>query len=171
MHALIRFSHIAAGNASPPPKSTPPSSKKLGCVPEHYTLASLRYELSKLRAKGLVAKLPNSRRYQLLPQGYSICLVFLTRSKPRRALAGSRRTSSWPRCVSPSRITVTSLKQARPCSASQRPHKFINRSDRLAIFNKTAGHPRTAALDQPPARVFLLDSFDRAQLVFPGPFK
>jgi hypothetical protein len=25
--------------------------------------------LSKLRAKGLVAKLPNSRRYQLLPQG------------------------------------------------------------------------------------------------------
>jgi len=31
----------------------------------------------KLRAKGLVARLPNSRRYQLLPQGYSICLVFL----------------------------------------------------------------------------------------------
>ena len=49
----------------------------LGCAPEHYTLASLRYDLSKLRAKGLVAKLPNSRRYQLLPQGYSICLVFL----------------------------------------------------------------------------------------------
>ena len=40
-------------------------------------LASLRYDLSKLRAKGLVAKLPNSRRYQLLPQGYSICLIFL----------------------------------------------------------------------------------------------
>jgi hypothetical protein len=39
--------------------------------------ASLRYDLSKLRAKGLVAKLPNSRRYQLLPHGYSICLVFL----------------------------------------------------------------------------------------------
>src|ERR1700738_689676 len=49
----------------------------LGCAPEHYTLASLRYDLSKLRAKGLVAKIPNSRRYQLLPQGYSICLVFL----------------------------------------------------------------------------------------------
>jgi hypothetical protein len=49
----------------------------LGCAPERYTLASLRYDLSKLRAKGLVAKLPNSRRYQLLPQGYSICLVFL----------------------------------------------------------------------------------------------
>jgi len=49
----------------------------LGCTPDHYTLASLRYDLSKLRAKGLVAKIPNSRRYQLLPQGYSICLVFL----------------------------------------------------------------------------------------------
>src|SRR6201987_4896191 len=49
----------------------------LGCAPEHYTLASLRYDISKLRAKGLVAKLPNSRRYHLLPQGYSICLVFL----------------------------------------------------------------------------------------------
>ena len=45
--------------------------------PEWYTLASLRYDLSKLRAQGLVAKLPNSRRYQLLPQGYSICLIFL----------------------------------------------------------------------------------------------
>jgi hypothetical protein len=37
----------------------------------------LRYDLAKLRAKGLVAKLRNSRRYRLLPQGYSICLIFL----------------------------------------------------------------------------------------------
>jgi hypothetical protein len=36
----------------------------------------LRY-VSKLRAKGLVEKLPHSRRYQLLPEGYSICPVFL----------------------------------------------------------------------------------------------
>ena len=62
---------------SPPPKSTPQVIAALGCPAEHYSLASLRYDLSKLRAKGLVAKLPNSRRYQLLPQGYSICLVFL----------------------------------------------------------------------------------------------
>ena len=40
-------------------------------------VASLRYDLAKLRAKGLVAKLPRSRRYQLLPRGYSICLIFL----------------------------------------------------------------------------------------------
>jgi hypothetical protein len=41
------------------------------------TIRSLRYDLSKLGAKGLVAKVPNSRRYQLLPHRYSICLVFL----------------------------------------------------------------------------------------------
>ncbi len=37
----------------------------------------MRYDLSKLRAKGLVEKIPHSRRYQLLPNGYRICLVFL----------------------------------------------------------------------------------------------
>jgi hypothetical protein len=41
------------------------------------SLASLRYDLYKLRAKGLVHKLPRSRRYQLTPHGYSLCLVFL----------------------------------------------------------------------------------------------
>jgi hypothetical protein len=42
-----------------------------------YSLASLRYDLSKLRAKDLVEKLPKSRHYRLRPHGYSICLVFL----------------------------------------------------------------------------------------------
>ncbi len=49
----------------------------LGSGGDRYTLASLRYDLSKLRAKGLLEKLPHSRRYRLLPNGYSICLVFL----------------------------------------------------------------------------------------------
>jgi hypothetical protein len=77
MHALVRFAHIAAGNTFTTAEIYPAVIEALGCAPERYTLASLRYDLSKLRAKGLVAKLPNSRRYQLLPQGYSICLVFL----------------------------------------------------------------------------------------------
>src|SRR5260370_1778941 len=77
MHALIRFAHIAAGNTFTTAEIRPAVIAALGFAPESYTLASLRYDLSKLRAKGLVAKLPNSRRYQLLPQGYSICLVFL----------------------------------------------------------------------------------------------
>jgi hypothetical protein len=77
MHALVRFAHIAAGNTFTTAEIHPAVVEALGCAPEHYTLASLRYDLSKIRAKGLIAKLPNSRRYQLLPQGYSICLVFL----------------------------------------------------------------------------------------------
>ena len=38
---------------------------------------ALRYDLSKLRAKGLVEKLPRSRRYRLPAAGYSVCLIFL----------------------------------------------------------------------------------------------
>ncbi len=77
MHALVRFAHIAAGNTFTTAEIHPAVIEALGCDPNHYTLSSLRYDLSKLRAKGLVAKLPNSRRYQLLRHGYSICLVFL----------------------------------------------------------------------------------------------
>jgi hypothetical protein len=69
----------------------------LGSAPDHYTLASLRHDLSKFRAKGFVAKLPKSRRYQLLPQGHSICLIFLKRlgNWPRRNLVtNSRRCST-----------------------------------------------------------------------------
>jgi hypothetical protein len=77
MHALVRFTHVAAGNSFTTTELLGPTVEALGCSPAEYTLASLRYDLSKLRAKGLVAKLPHSRRYCLLPQGYSICLVFL----------------------------------------------------------------------------------------------
>jgi hypothetical protein len=71
-----------ASRTSPPAipslRRNPPRRRRSARLrPEHYTLAPLRYDLSKIRAKGLVAKLPNSRRYQLIPQGYSICLVFL----------------------------------------------------------------------------------------------
>ena len=77
MHALVRFAHVAAGNSFTTVEIHPHVIKALGCSPDRYTLASLRYDLCKLRAKGLVTRLPSSRRYQLLPQGYSICLIFL----------------------------------------------------------------------------------------------
>ena len=77
MHALVRFAHIAAGNTFSTAEIHPYVIRSLGCPSDRYTVSSLRYDLSKLCAKGLVTKLPNSRRYQLLPHGYSICLVFL----------------------------------------------------------------------------------------------
>ena len=42
-----------------------------------YSPASSRYDLSKLRAKGLVERIPHSRRYRLVGKGYSICVAFL----------------------------------------------------------------------------------------------
>jgi hypothetical protein len=51
----------------------------LGLTEAQYSLASFRYDLSKLRAKGLLERVPRSRRYQLVGRGYSICVVFLKR--------------------------------------------------------------------------------------------
>ena len=77
MQALVRFSHIAAGNSFTSAELHSGVLDALGASADRYTLASLRYDLSKLRAKGLLEKLPHSRRYRLLPSGYSICLIFL----------------------------------------------------------------------------------------------
>ena len=62
MHALVRFSHIAAANGFTTAELYPQVLAALGSGSDRYTLASLRYDLSKLRAKGLVEKLPHSRR-------------------------------------------------------------------------------------------------------------
>jgi hypothetical protein len=77
MHALVRFSHIAAQNTFTTPEIYSDTLTALGASPKEYSLASLRYDLSKLRAKGLVERVPRSRRYRLLREGYSISLVFL----------------------------------------------------------------------------------------------
>jgi DNA-binding transcriptional ArsR family regulator len=76
MHALVRFSHIAAQNTFTTSEIYADTLTALE-VPKDYSLASLRYDLSKLRAKGLVEKVPRSRRYRLPREGYSVRLVFL----------------------------------------------------------------------------------------------
>ena len=77
MHALVRFAQIPAARTFSIAEIYPRTVAALGTTTQQYTLASLRYDLSKLRIKGLVEKLPRSRRYLLTPQGYSICLIFL----------------------------------------------------------------------------------------------
>ena len=69
MHALLRFSHLAAESTFTTAELHPQTAEALGYSTQDYRLSSLRYDLSKLRAKGLVEKLPHSRRYRLLPQG------------------------------------------------------------------------------------------------------
>jgi len=77
MHALVRFAQIPAASTFSTAEIYPHIVVALGTAAQQYTLASLRYDLSKLRVKGLVQKLPRSRRYRLPAEGYSICLIFL----------------------------------------------------------------------------------------------
>ncbi len=77
MHALVRFSHVAGGGVFTTAQLLPHVVETLGCSVQQYKIGSLRYDLSKLRAKGLVDKLPHSRQYQLTPNGYRLCVVYL----------------------------------------------------------------------------------------------
>jgi hypothetical protein len=76
MHSPVRFANIAAGGNFTTADLYQPALDALGRTESQCSLASLRYDLSKLRAKGLVEKIPHSRRYRLVGKGYSICVVF-----------------------------------------------------------------------------------------------
>jgi hypothetical protein len=77
MHALVRFANIAAGSQFHTRDLHSHVAEALGGTTDQYTLGSLRYDMSKLRAKGFVKKVERSRRYRLTREGYSICVVFL----------------------------------------------------------------------------------------------
>jgi hypothetical protein len=77
MQALVRFAHIPAGGTFRTADLHSDTAQALGSSTTDYKLGSLRYDLSKLRAKGLVEKLPHSRSYRLTAEGYQICLVYL----------------------------------------------------------------------------------------------
>ena len=51
--------------------------KALGTSSVSYRLAQLRYDLSKLLAKGLVVKLSGTQNYQVTPTGFRLCVVYL----------------------------------------------------------------------------------------------
>jgi len=71
------FAQIASGDTFTMRDLHPAAAAALDTTTDQYRFASVRYDLSKLRAKGLVEKVPHSRRYRLRPQGYMICVVFL----------------------------------------------------------------------------------------------
>jgi hypothetical protein len=77
MLALVRFSHIAAQDSFSTAEVHADTANALARTTADYTLSSLRYDLSKLRAKELVERLNKSRRYRLTSQGYRICVVYL----------------------------------------------------------------------------------------------
>jgi hypothetical protein len=77
MHALVRFANIATASTFTTQQIYPYALEALAMSADKYSLASLRYDLSKLRAKGLTQKVTKSRRHRLTTEGYSVCLVFL----------------------------------------------------------------------------------------------
>ena len=77
MHSLVRFANVAANGRFTTADLYRPALHALGVTDSQYSLASFRYDLSKLRAKGLVEKIPHSRRYHLVGKGYTICVAFL----------------------------------------------------------------------------------------------
>jgi hypothetical protein len=75
--AIARFTHLAAGGVFTTAELHPHVAEVLGRSEREYKLGSLRYDLSKLRAKNLVEKIPHSRRYQLTNNGYRICVAYV----------------------------------------------------------------------------------------------
>jgi hypothetical protein len=74
MRAILRFTHLAGGVFTTA-ELHPHVAEVLGRSEREYKLSSLRYDLSKLRAKNLVEK--HSRRYQLTNNGYRICVAYV----------------------------------------------------------------------------------------------
>jgi len=69
MHALVRFAQIAAAGTFRTGEIHPHVTAALGGTVERYTLSSLRYDLSKLRAKGLVERPPRYAPLSIAGQG------------------------------------------------------------------------------------------------------
>jgi hypothetical protein len=126
MHALVRFAHIAAGDTFTTRDLHAPAAAALDATPDQYRLASLRYDLSKLRAKGLVERVPQTRRYRLLPPRLHhlprLLETLRTRVRPadrRPARARRRRRASRGAQTSPTRSAVSTNRQ-RPRRAPAR---------------------------------------------------
>jgi len=53
------------------------AAEALGVTTDSYRLGQLRYDHAKLRAKGLVLKVPKTQTYRLTAQGFRLCVLFL----------------------------------------------------------------------------------------------
>ena len=81
MHALTCFVHLARGGRFRTRDLHQRAAEALGMTTDSYRLGQLRYDLAKLRAKGLVLKVPKTQMYRLTPQGLCICVLFLKLSR------------------------------------------------------------------------------------------
>ena len=77
MQALTCFAHLSRGGRFRTRDLHQRAAETLGLTTATYRLGQLRYDLAKLRAKGLVVKIPKTQTYRLTPQGFRICVLFL----------------------------------------------------------------------------------------------
>jgi hypothetical protein len=72
MHSLVRFANVAAGGRFTTADLYRPALHALDVTASEYSLASFRYDLSKLRAKGLVEKTSTLASLSTCGQGHGI---------------------------------------------------------------------------------------------------
>jgi len=77
MQALTHFIHIARGGRFRTRDLHQIAADTLGLTTATYRLTQLRYDLAKLRAKGLVLKVPRTQTYRLSAEGFRLCVLFL----------------------------------------------------------------------------------------------
>jgi hypothetical protein len=77
MQALTRFGQLARGGRFRTRDLHQRTAEALGVTTDRYRLGQLRYDLAKLRAKGLVLKVPRTQTYRLTAQGFRLCVLFL----------------------------------------------------------------------------------------------
>ncbi len=77
LQALTCFAYLAGNGCFRTKDLHKDAAAALGKTPETYSLAQLRYDLAKLRAKGLVERLPGTQAYRLSTEGYRIAVLYL----------------------------------------------------------------------------------------------
>ncbi len=77
MQALTCFAHLSRAGRFRTRDLHQRAAETLGLSTAAYRLGQLRYDLAKLRAKGLVVKVPKTQTYRLTSQGFRICVLFL----------------------------------------------------------------------------------------------
>ena len=77
MQALTCFAYLTGSGVFRTAALLPRVLEALGQSSDTYSLTRLRYDLGKLRAKGLVQKIAGTHDYRLTPDGYCICVLFL----------------------------------------------------------------------------------------------
>ena len=77
MEALVQFAPLAVDGVFRSKDLHARVARALGKTTETYKSSQLRYDLSKLRVKGLVQKVEGTQGYRLTDEGYRVCLFFL----------------------------------------------------------------------------------------------